>query len=306
MRAEFASAILDVANKQPETVFMSGDLGYMALEHVQRHLGKRFINAGVAEQNMISMAAGMAAMKLVPWVYSIAPFVTLRPYEQIRNDICMHKFPVKIVGNGGGYGYGIMGGTHHVLQDIGLMRMLPHMQVYVPLFADDVPEAVALMAASPLPGYLRLNIGVTAIKRTAPFSAWRQLANGNEAVVISTGPVVNSLLQLIPKEFPGMLDVWSVGIFPFGSMPEALRQKIVQTRRLIVIEEHTGPGGLGEALAAALIGTLPVPIRFKALHADGYSSGRYGSQKWHQEENRLAGLPLVESLRDFIHEPITH
>jgi len=304
MRAEFAAAMVKLAAQQPDSIFLSGDLGYMALESVQKAMGDRFINAGVAEQNMISVAAGLAAMKFTPWVYSIAPFTTLRPYEQIRNDICMHKLPVKIVGNGGGYGYGIMGGTHHVLQDIGLMRMLPDMQVFVPLFASDVAEAMDAMVASQAPAYLRLNLGLSGIDRPSPFAEWRQLLKGKSAVVISTGPVVGGLLELAQKNYPGAFDVWSVGVFPFHGIPEAALQKIMATRKLVVLEEHGGPGGLGEAIAAELLGHLAVPIQFKTLHANGYPSGRYGSQKWHQEENGLAGKALESTLQEFIHETI--
>jgi transketolase len=304
MRAEFASSLINLSRERSDIVFLSGDLGYLALEDVRNELGERFINAGVAEQNMISVAAGLAAMKFMPWVYSIASFVTLRPYEQIRNDICLHKLPVKIVGNGGGYGYGIMGATHHVLQDIGLMRMLPHMQVYVPLFADDVAEAVSAMAASLRPGYLRLNLGLSKTHRTEPFAPWRQITKGDTAVVVSTGPVIGELLDLAKKEYPGAFDVWSVGVFPFEQIPEALLAKLNQTRALLVIEEHGDAGGLGEALAGRLLGALPVPIRYKSLHAKGYPSSRYGSQKWHQAENALAGEALQTAVLEFIYDLI--
>src|SRR5688572_13952774 len=113
MRNEFATAIINNFDSVPNQVFITGDLGYMALEKIQALFNKYFINAGIAEQNMISVAAALAYENFIPWVYSISPFCTLRPYEQIRVDVCLHNLPVKIVGNGGGYGYGIMGVTHH-------------------------------------------------------------------------------------------------------------------------------------------------------------------------------------------------
>ena len=119
-------------------MFITGDVGYMAVEGIAEAYGERFINAGIAEQNMVSLAAGLAREGHLPWVYSIAPFVVLRPYEQIRTDVCLHKLPVKLVGNGGGYGYGIMGATHHALEDVGAMRVLPNMRLYLPLTAADV------------------------------------------------------------------------------------------------------------------------------------------------------------------------
>src|SRR5580704_12398457 len=142
MRVEFAQSMIKFFDANPNMVFITGDLGYMALEKVQEKFGDKFINAGVAEQNMVTMSAAMAYEGYIPWLYSISPFVTLRPYEQIRNDICLHDLPVKLVGNGGGYGYGIMGATHHNIEDIGALRILPNMQVYVPFTAEDVDVAM--------------------------------------------------------------------------------------------------------------------------------------------------------------------
>ncbi len=160
MRAEFAQAMIALFQKRRDLVFITGDLGYMALEDVAKTYGERFINAGVAEQNAVSLAAGLAREGHLPWVYSTAPFVVLRPYEQIRNDVCLHRLPVKLVGNGGGYGFGIMGATHHALEDVGAMRALPNMRIYVPLAAADVAQVVNIMAQDPLPNYLRLNTSV--------------------------------------------------------------------------------------------------------------------------------------------------
>ena len=157
MRDEFAHAMIALFGKRSDLVFITGDVGYMAVEGIAEAYGERFINAGIAEQNMVSLAAGLAHEGHLPWVYSIAPFVALRPYEQIRTDVCLHKLPVKLVGNGGGYGYGIMGATHHALEDVGAMRVLPNMRLYLPLTGADVPEVVNMMAQDPLPNYLRLN-----------------------------------------------------------------------------------------------------------------------------------------------------
>ena len=120
MRVQFCDAM--VARAVDERIlFLTGDLGFMALEPLQSAMGSRFINAGVAEQNMISVAAGLAKQQFEVWAYSIAPFCYARPFEQIRNDIAFHALPVKLVGNGGGYGYGVMGPTHHAIEDYGVL-----------------------------------------------------------------------------------------------------------------------------------------------------------------------------------------
>jgi len=114
MRKQFCDAMV-ARSTSNRLVFMSGDLGFMALEPLQAALGDYFINAGVAEQNMMSVAAAMARQGIEAWAYSIAPFCYARPFEQIRNDITFHALPVKLVGNGGGFGYGVQGPTHHAI-----------------------------------------------------------------------------------------------------------------------------------------------------------------------------------------------
>src|SRR3954469_24236661 len=141
-----------------DLVFLTGDLGFRALEPLRDRLGDRFINVGVAEQNMVSLAAGLARSGLRPWAYSIAPFIYARPYEQIRNDVCLHNLPVRLVGNGGGDGDGAMGATHHALEDYGALLSLQNITAFVPAFAQDVVDSVRKLSEFPHPAYLRLGL----------------------------------------------------------------------------------------------------------------------------------------------------
>src|SRR3972149_3068805 len=125
MRKIFSDSIEKAALRDEKIIFITGDLGFNAFENLQKSIGDRFINAGVAEQNMIGLAAGLAYKGYKVFCYSIAPFIVYRCLEQTRNDVCFHKLPVFIVGNGGGYGYGIMGSTHHALSDIACLAGLP-------------------------------------------------------------------------------------------------------------------------------------------------------------------------------------
>src|SRR3984893_3752385 len=155
MRNAFCSALVELA-ANPALVFLTGDLGFHALEPLRDKMGKRFINAGVAEQNMVSVAAGLAKGGLRRWVYSIAPFLYARAFEQIRNDVCLHRMPVVLVGNGGGYAYGVMGSTHHAIEDYGALLSLQGMRVYIPAFDCDVSEVVRDLMRADHPAYLRL------------------------------------------------------------------------------------------------------------------------------------------------------
>jgi transketolase len=300
MRTEFAQAMIALFEKRKDLVFITGDLGYMALEGVAAKLGERFINAGVAEQNAVSIAAGLAHEGHLPWVYSTAPFMVLRPYEQIRNNVCLHRLPVKLVGNGGGYGFGIMGATHHALEDVGAMRVLPNMRIYVPLTAADVDPVVNMMAEDPQPNYLRLN-AAAAIPLVCPtFAPWRRIKDGRSCIVIGMGPVVQNLFEGGVEELLDEIEIWSVGMFPIENIPAELLESIKAKRRVVTLEEHYGACGLGEALSHLFLKCGVVPESLTSLHAAGYPTGRYGKQRWHQEESGLAGRTLFLSLEKVV------
>jgi len=301
MRAEFAQAMIALFEQRQDLVFLTGDLGYQALEGVEKTYGERFINVGVAEQNAISLAAGLARERHLPWVYSTVPFVLFRPYEQIRNSVCLHRLPVKLVGNGGGYGFGIMGATHHALEDVGVMRVLPNMRIYLPLVAADVTQAVMQMAGDPLPNYLRLNRAADIPGPLGGFAQWRRLKRGRGCVVIGMGPILQNLFVDPVRDLLDELEIWAVGTLPVSDIPEELALSI-REKRLVVIEEHYAACGLGEALSHLLLTRRLVPSSFTSLHALGYPSGRSGSQRWHQEESGLAGEPLRARLAAVLHD----
>lgn len=298
MRVEFAQAIIKSYAIKPQ-VFLTGDLGYMALEKVRETFGKDFINAGVAEQNMVSVAAALAYEGFTAWVYSISPFATLRPYEQIRNDVCHHNLPVKIVGNGGGYGYGIMGSTHHNLEDIAVMRVLQNMKVYVPLVSSDVAECVSHMLSNSSPSYLRLNIAAVLPNAIEPFAQWRRIKEGKKLVVIGIGPVLGNLFSL-PAEILADIEIWSLNMLPAAELPRQLIESLEKIKNVLTIEEHAGECGINELVAKLILEAGIGQVKYHGLYAKGYISGRYGDQKWHLEENGMHGKALEENIRQLI------
>ena len=283
-----------------DLVFVTADLGYAALEGVAESFGERFINTGVAEQNAVSLAAGLARAGHLPWVYSAAVFAALRPYEQIRNDVCLHELPVKIVGNGGGYAYGIMGATHHALEDVGAMRALPNMRLYLPLTSTDVAQVVAMMARDTCPNYLRLGMSAKIPGELPDFAPWRRLKRGKSCVVIGMGPVLQNLYQPPVSELLDELEIWNVGTLPLERMPDELAESIADKRRVITIEEHYRACGLAEALSYLVLKSGIVLDSFHSLSAAGYPSGRYGSQRFHEQESELAGANLHSRLQQLL------
>ncbi len=279
-------------------MFLTGDLGYKALEPLRASLGARFINAGVAEQNMVSVAAGLARGGLRPWVYSIAPFAYARPFEQIRNDICFHGLPVVVVGNGGGYGYGVMGATHHALEDIGVMVSLPGMRAYVPAFDGDLRAIVDLLMRAPRPAYLRLGLSEgPADAAPPPYAPWRRLVDGRGWVVLVTGPLVGGIWDAVRRldddQRPAL---WLLTELPPEEIPDAFLEDLARSRRLLVVEEHFAQGGVASMIARAVLERGRSPGQFAARTAQGYPSGRYGSQKFHRRECGLDPASIVDFL----------
>lgn len=297
MRTAFCSAMVGVAGR-PDLVFLTGDLGFMALEPLRDTLGRRFINAGVAEQNMIGVAAGLARAGWRPWAYSIAPFIYARPYEQLRNDVAMHGVPVAMVGNGGGYGYGVMGATHHALEDYGAVLALGGIRVLVPAFDTDVAQAVASILAQSRPAYLRLGLDEAPKDfERPPFEPWRRLVEGDAATVLVCGPLAGGLVAAVRElPRPRRPTLWLVSELPLDGLPEAFLADIRRTPHLMVVEEHVATGGVGERIARELLLQGVAPRRFTHRHALGYPTGRYGSQAFHRRQCGLDAASILAAL----------
>lgn len=286
------------AGPRPGFVFLTGDLGYKALEPVREALGPRFVNAGVAEQNMVTVAAGLARAGMRPWVYSIAPFVYARPFEQIRNDVCLHRLPVVLVGNGGGYGYGVMGATHHALEDYGVLLCLPNLRAYVPAFDEDLPTLVPHLFTTDHPAYLRLGLSELPAGAAAPaYAPWRKLLDGRGRVVLATGPIAGGIWETARTlDGPSRPALWLLSELPVGDFPEEFLDDLARSRGLLVVEEHVAQGGVGQGVAVALLSRGLAPGRFDVRTARGYVSGRYGSQKFHRRECGLDPAAIVQFL----------
>lgn len=282
----------------PSLIFLTGDLGFMALEPLQHAMGQRFINAGLAEQNMISVAAGLAREGLSPWCYSIAPFCYARAFEQIRNDACFHGLPVKLVGNGGGYGYGVMGPTHHAIEDYGVLLTLPDAEAWIPVFNEDVARVVELAMASPRMSYIRLGRGeVPAGFCPPPFAPWRQLLEGQGPPVVALGPLAGcylGVLQHLPVEQQPSL--WAAGYLPVATLPDTLIGQIDRHGRLIVAEEHVAQGSFASQLALFLMKSGLGDARLTHLHALKHNYGRYGSQSYLRQHSGLDPASLLREL----------
>jgi len=285
-----------------EFVFLTGDVGYNALEPLRDAMGSRFINAGVAEQNMVSVAAGMAKAGLDPWVYSIAPFIYARPFEQIRNDVCMHDLPVRFIGNGGGYAYGVMGGTHHALEDYGTLVGLLNMHAFVPAFAEDAVVIIKKLFDFKHPAYLRLGVCEKPKDFSLPpYASWRRLLAGEGPTMLIVGPLAGGIIgELVKLGEPLRPDVWVLTELPIApnDIPVGFIDSLRRSRHLFVVEEHVAQGGVGQMIARCLMMIGEAPSGFTHRCALGYVSGLYGSQKFHRKECGLDPDGIMAALKE--------
>ncbi len=290
MRKHFSEHIERKAKEHSDFVFVTGDLGYNALEGVIGVMGDRFINGGVAEQNIVGMAAGMASTGMQVICYSIAPFIVYRCLEQVRNDVCFHKQPVYMVGNGGGYGYGIMGSSHHAIEDIAVLSPLPNMMCYIPAFIDDMHHCIDAMFARRGPAYLRLGLGKN-MPDGYGLTDFGLAAKANpeaRLTVLALGPVANNVFAAL-KEHPhrDKVEVFVINRMPMPVLPHEVSASIGRSGNILVIEEHVAIGGLASAVSLLTHENNLLVNRFQSLRAAGYPDGTYGSQAYHQQQSGL-------------------
>ncbi|MBN8702639.1 MAG: transketolase [Bacteroidetes bacterium] len=304
MRKTFSIHIEKILSEDEKVVFITGDLGFNALENLQNKFPKQFINAGVAEQNMISMAAGMAYKGYKVFCYSIAPFIVYRCLEQFRNDVCFHNLPVFIVGNGGGYGYGIMGSSHHAIEDIACLSGLPNNTCWVPAFTGDVRSILNAIIKNSRPAYLRLGLGNENPFDNKYYGSFNVLLFNQKAevTIVAMGPVVDNAIKAIQQNnIQNRVNLLTCNSLPLEFTTE-VESLFSSTGKLVVVEEHVSVGGLAQQLSVEILKKGIQLKVFKSLCAKGYLSKRYGDQGFHQKESGLDIENISTVLKEIIND----
>jgi transketolase len=273
VRNAFASQIGALAGEDPRVVLLSGDIGNRLFDDFKKKYPTRFFNCGVAEANMVGVAAGLALSGLRPVAYTITPFITARCFEQIKVDVCYHHAPVILVGVGAGLSYASLGATHHSCEDIGLMRLLPDMTILCP--GDSWEVKLALKEALKLnrPVYIRIGKkGEPVVHAQAPdFKIGKGivLRSGRDACLLSTGnllPIAMAAASEIEKRGRSCQVVSFHTVKP---LDEALLGDAFQRFPVVAtLEEHSRVGGLGSGVAEWLVDRAPQPGRLLRLGID--------------------------------------
>jgi transketolase len=257
MRTAFLKTLEELAGKDPRITLVVGDLGFTVIEPFREKYPKQFVNAGVAEQNMTGLAAGMAMAGRIVFTYSIANFPTLRCIEQIRNDCCYHNANVKVVSVGGGYAYGALGSTHHATEDLAMMRALPGMCVVAPGDPAEADAATRAVAERHGACYLRLGKAGEPSVHTGPikFELGRAitLRDGGDITIISTGGMLHSCAAAALELEKAGIKARVLSMHTIKPLDiEAVMKAAKETRGIMTVEEHSATGGLGSAVAECL------------------------------------------------------
>ena len=299
MRDAFVRALMREAAADPRLTLITGDLGFGVLKPFWETYPDQFVNAGIAEQGMTGLAAGLARTGRTVLTYSIGNFPTLRCIEQIRNDCAYHDANVKIVCVGGGFVYGSLGMSHHATEDMAVLRALPGVTVFTPGDPAEVEAVVPVMLRTPGTCYLRLGRGGEPMLHDAPVTDWTlpralTLRQGTDVALLSAGGILTqtvSAARLLQEQ--GV----SAEVVSFPCLKPIDREKLIELagrfRHLVTVEEHNIVGGFGSAVCEVIAET-GMPCRVHRIGMEDVYSCIVGTQQYLRSQYRMDDRAICE------------
>jgi transketolase len=301
MRQAFIHALQDLAEREPRVLLLTADLGYGVVERFAAALPGQFINVGVAEQNMIGIATGLAEAGFVPFAYSIASFASLRAYEFIRNGPILHRLPIRIVGVGGGMEYGHQGLTHYALEDLAVMRVQPDMTVIAPADGEQARAALLETWDRPGPAYFRLGKDdlppVRGLDGRFAVGSVHSIREGTDAVLLAVGPIARAVEEAADLLADDGISCEVIVVSCLNPVPyDALAAVVARFRLAMTIEAHYTVGGLG-SMVAEVIATAGIGCRLVRRGVDGTPPRESGGAAYLTRRHGLAPSQLRDAVK---------
>lgn len=302
MRNSFIKHVTQAAHNDPSIYLITGDLGFSVLETFQNAFPTRYINTGIAEQNMIGMAAGLAMAGKNVFVYSTIPFITMRCFEQIRINICYQNLPIKLIGVGGGFSYGPMGVTHQATEDVSIMRVLPNMTIVAPGSKSELDLLAQDIITHPGPIYIR--IANTQEKVIYPKNCHAQLGKALEIIpsdnylLVTTSNALDLGYDTCQELRASGIDIGLVSLHtikPLDSNYFLEKQKTL--KGIFTLEEHLLIGGLGEALSHVICTQFDKKIIFKSFGINDLYPDKIGTRAYLLETMGLTQTHISKSIQ---------
>jgi len=303
MRNAYLETLYDLAKDNKEVLALVADNGAIVYDKYRAAFPERFINCGISEANMVSVAAGLASCGKIPFAYTISCFITMRAFEQVRNDVCLQNMNVKLVGIGAGFVYSNLGPTHHATKDIAIMRVLPNMTILSPADSLETRKATAAAAEIKGPVYLRLATGTTPdiYKSDYEFKIGRgvTLREGADIAIIATGGILHDVLQASDELEKSGISARVINIHTVKPIDKEIILKAArETGGILTVEEHTIFGGLGSSVAEVILEESPVLVKFKRLGLKGVFPSGYGTYQEMKEMNGLSKVAITEQAKN--------
>lgn len=300
LRDAFWNTLYDIAKQDKDVLIVAADMGAPALDRFRNDLAGQFINVGIAEQQAIAVAAGMALEDKKVFAYAIAPFITLRCYEHIRVSIATMNIPVTIVGVGAGFSYDDSGPTHHMVEDISTIRILPNMEINSPSDNTMVSAFAHMSCKMNHPNYIRLD------RKQVPdiYSDGTDFSPGmsvlketTDTYIVATSNMVHTALDVAKQLKAKSINAGVIDLYTLPINSELFLKTISSARRIVTLEEHTLPGGLGSTVCELLCdNAVAIPVKRIGLDfRDGYCY-KYGGRENIQSLYGLDVASLVETI----------
>lgn len=299
IRDAFFDQIYDIASKDRGVIFLTADADAFSLRRYKRDFPSQFINVGVAEQNMVDVATGLALSGKRVFIYAIIPFITMRCYEHIKANICGMNLPVTIIGTGAGLSFGNDGPTHHAVQDIAVMRILPEMTILNPCDSPAAAACARIAYRSNTPVYVRLDKG----ELPALYSEDDDFSDGlkvireiSEINIISTG-FMSQQAVVVADELKGQsINIGVVDLYRIKPVNEVLLLELIgQSKQLITLEENSIVGGTG-TIVGELLSDNRRSIPLKRIGLEDKQHFDYGSREWLHKLYRIGKEALMEQI----------
>jgi len=307
MRNAFADELTKLGNEDARVVMLSGDIGNRLFDKFKDKHPSRFFNCGVAEANMMGVAAGMAMNGLRPVAYTITPFVTTRCLEQIRTDVCYHEAPVTIVAVGAGLAYSGLGPTHHACEDISFLRSIPNMVVICPGDAFEVRGALRAAMQQDRPVYIRMGKKGEPVVHKGPIADFKigkaiTMAEGSDVCLLSTGNMLPEAMEAAHKLKDKGISAEVVSFHTVKPLDEEkLKQAFARFKLVATLEEHSLIGGFGAAVSEWLVDTETAPKKFLRFGTPDAFFKKSGEQEYAREMLGLTGHQIADKIIHALH-----
>lgn len=304
MRNIFNKILLEKAKKNKKIFLLTADLGYNSFEKIKLNLNDRFINCGIAENNMIGIATGLALKGKKVFVYSIIPFLIHRSIEHIKNNICIPNLDIKLIGAGGGFSYAEQGVSHNPTEDIAIVNTLPNVKIFSPSNSIEAEKSINYIMKSKGPAYIRLGkVPENNFNNKKSFSVLNPniLVKGKKIIIISTGNILQNIYKankILEKNniYPTILSCCTLKPFPSNDINKLIKDY----KYIFTIEEHSNIGGLGSMINNALINNLKQNQKIVNISLQDKPHIDIGSQEYLRKINNIDDLSIAKKIIKYV------